>query len=516
MEKFVKPWQVVPLRIISLALVHAEKNTDFDHQFAYLLLDIGIETILKTYLINRKIDVDKFVFSELLQRVGDELRKDNLQVSLDKIDYFHKTRNELYYQIGEVTPPVVFVSYAWGGESERTVDELEQVFVEHDIHIVRDKKDLNYKGSIKEFEQRIGQGQCIILVINDKYLRSEHCMYELVEIDENKDFRNRIFPIVLGDAHIYNVIDRVNYIHYWDKQIEKLNQAVKKVGVMTNLREINATLEKYVHIRAKFDNLTNLLSDMNALTPEIHASGGFSTLISVIKSALASRRSENDQLSAQLRKYADLAKTLLKVLLNVDIDKSQEQKIIQTSQFPFLHPISLAGIQKNIVSLESNSSLVVEHLHPQIATRKIEAQLRYIRIDTGPDDESYLPSVRAEFVRQRIEAFNKITGLEFTEDDEADYEFVEYIIDVPEQLHVWLALQEISKDDWYNDWEKYKSAVNFLVHEQSKDGKAEDKRYEEIYEWTYGKANIVCEWVWAHIPNVEPKKSDWNMKSLFD
>ena len=70
----------------------------------------------------------------------------------------------------------VFVSYAWGGESERIVDELERAFAEHGIRIIRDKKDLGYKGSIEAFEQRIGHGQCVVLVISDKYLRSEHCM----------------------------------------------------------------------------------------------------------------------------------------------------------------------------------------------------------------------------------------------------------------------------------------------------------------------------------------------------
>ena len=74
----------------------------------------------------------------------------------------------------------VFVSYAWGGESESLVDTLERSFSEHGISIVRDKKDIHYRGSIKAFEQRIGQGQCVVLVISDKYLRSEHCMHELV------------------------------------------------------------------------------------------------------------------------------------------------------------------------------------------------------------------------------------------------------------------------------------------------------------------------------------------------
>ena len=79
----------------------------------------------------------------------------------------------------------VFVSYAWGGESERTVDELEQAFAARGLRVVRDKKDLGYKGSIEAFEQRIGRGQCVVLVISDKYLRSPHCMYELLKMQEN-------------------------------------------------------------------------------------------------------------------------------------------------------------------------------------------------------------------------------------------------------------------------------------------------------------------------------------------
>ncbi|MGC1375155.1 MAG: toll/interleukin-1 receptor domain-containing protein [Anaerolineales bacterium] len=180
----------------------------------------------------------------------------------------------------------VFVSYAWGDESERIVDELEQAFAKRGICIERDIKEVGYKDSIEAFEQRIGQGQCIILVISDKYLRSEHCMYELMEADKHKNLRERIFPIVLADAQIYKAIDRLNYIQHWDEQTEKLNQAIKKVNVMTNLGSITADLDKYARIRASFDHLTDLLSDMNALTPEVHAASGFSTLIDAVVRAM--------------------------------------------------------------------------------------------------------------------------------------------------------------------------------------------------------------------------------------
>lgn len=181
----------------------------------------------------------------------------------------------------------VFVSYAWGGESERTVDELELAFAERGFNIVRDKKDLAYRGSLQEFEQRIGRGQCVVLVISDKYLRSEHCMYELVEIAENEQFCERVFPIVLKSANIYKPVGRLIYIKYWEKEIKKLNTAIKRVDSLVNLTGFTAALNKYGRIRARFDDLTSLLSDMNALTPEILADNGFETLISAIRAAQA-------------------------------------------------------------------------------------------------------------------------------------------------------------------------------------------------------------------------------------
>ena len=43
-------------------------------------------------------------------------------------------------------------------ESERTVDAFQQAFAQRGIRVVRDKKELDYKGSIEAFEQRIPPG----------------------------------------------------------------------------------------------------------------------------------------------------------------------------------------------------------------------------------------------------------------------------------------------------------------------------------------------------------------------
>jgi tetratricopeptide (TPR) repeat protein len=185
----------------------------------------------------------------------------------------------------------VFVSYGWGGESELIVDELEQALAKHGISVTRDKKEIEYKGSIKDFEQRIGRGQCVILVISDKYLQSEHCMYELLEVDKSQNLRDRIFPIILNDARIYDPIDRLKYITYWEKRHKQLNSAIREnIDELSDLSGIFSELDRYRRIRASIDHLTDLLHDMNTLTPEMHKLYGFSMMIKLIKQRMVAEQ----------------------------------------------------------------------------------------------------------------------------------------------------------------------------------------------------------------------------------
>ena len=71
----------------------------------------------------------------------------------------------------------VFISYAWGEdtqEREVIVNQRDQSLQKRVLKIIRDKRDLGYKGSIRNFMQRIGEGDCVIVIISDKYLRSKN------------------------------------------------------------------------------------------------------------------------------------------------------------------------------------------------------------------------------------------------------------------------------------------------------------------------------------------------------
>ncbi|HET9907225.1 MAG TPA: toll/interleukin-1 receptor domain-containing protein [Anaerolineales bacterium] len=168
----------------------------------------------------------------------------------------------------------VFVSYAWGGEREEIVNQIDKSLQERGIKMIRDKRALGYKGSISQFMERIGQGNCVIVVISDKYLRSPNCMFELVEIAEGKQFHDRIFPIVLGDADIYDPVKRLGYVKHWEAKRAELAAAMKDVDP-ANLQGIREDMDLYDRIRDKVSGLTSILKDMNTLTPDMHRDSDF-------------------------------------------------------------------------------------------------------------------------------------------------------------------------------------------------------------------------------------------------
>jgi internalin A len=198
----------------------------------------------------------------------------------------------------------VFISYAWGGEREEVVNQIDQTLQQRGLKITRDKRDLGYKGSIKEFMERIGQGNCVIVVVSDKYLRSPNCMYELVEIADNKQFHDRIFPIVLADANIYDPIKRIEYVKYWEVKRAELADAMKTLDP-ANLQGIRDDMDLYDRIRDKISGLASTLKDMNTLTPEMHMEGNFSQLYDAIEKRMKESPTINSEVTREANSIAN-------------------------------------------------------------------------------------------------------------------------------------------------------------------------------------------------------------------
>ncbi|MGC9972542.1 MAG: COR domain-containing protein [Bryobacteraceae bacterium] len=180
----------------------------------------------------------------------------------------------------------VFVSYAWTEPSKAIVDQIEKLCKDRSITLHRDKSKMRYRDSIREFMQRIGRGKCIVVVVSKDYLESADCMFELTEIDARGNIRDRVFPVVLEDANIYSAMGRLGYIKYWEQKKAELDSELKKVGG-EHLEGSQKELNLYAKIRETIDRIVDILSDMNALTPEQHQGSNFQALLSALEARLS-------------------------------------------------------------------------------------------------------------------------------------------------------------------------------------------------------------------------------------
>lgn len=160
----------------------------------------------------------------------------------------------------------VFISYAWGGESEAVANEVDQAVTAAGLNLIRDKRDLGFKGLIKEFMEKIGQGHAVILLISDRYLKSPNCMFELLEVQKSGDFYDRIFPLVLPDAAIYKSTGIISYLKYWEGQIDELNDAIKGLDSFADTQGIREEIDLYTDIRGAIAKLAATFRNMNTLT----------------------------------------------------------------------------------------------------------------------------------------------------------------------------------------------------------------------------------------------------------
>jgi hypothetical protein len=179
--------------------------------------------------------------------------------------------------------PEIYISYAWNDESEDILKNLRLALDENQIKYFVDKKDINYRGNIGEFEERLGKGDHIILIISDKFLKSKDCMYEVLQImNKGGDISKKIYPIVLSDAMIYDPEQRVDYIKYWEEKKRNLNEKLKTIEA-EYLSGLRSDIDNYSEFRKIIDGIMTTLKEMNNLTPEIHRNERFKQLINSIK-----------------------------------------------------------------------------------------------------------------------------------------------------------------------------------------------------------------------------------------
>jgi TIR domain. len=163
----------------------------------------------------------------------------------------------------------IFISYSWTNKD--IADIIDEDFSKLGYPLTRDERDIRYKDSIKEFMQQIGKHDFVIMLISDSYLKSENCMYEVMEVIRDREYKKKILMIVLADedkkfyknyeklmaeepafnalkvgAEIYSSSGRIGYTEYWEtcenemiEQIARIQNDINKIQPLKEQKRIN-------------------------------------------------------------------------------------------------------------------------------------------------------------------------------------------------------------------------------------------------------------------------------------
>jgi len=207
----------------------------------------------------------------------------------------------------------VYVSYAWSVEREKgIVEKLEAACQARGIELLRDINQIRYGKSIREFMDQLSAGDHVVLVLSEQYFKSEHCMYELREIDSHSPdaaaFRQRVLPIVVEGTKIYEPIDRIPYLKHWEDKAAELEAGLSSLS-RRRTTNLNASLDLYHEFRDNVDRLLGELVDINALTEPVHLETDFAALLDRIRpkeepgkpTAITRNRKPDDHFQESLR-----------------------------------------------------------------------------------------------------------------------------------------------------------------------------------------------------------------------
>lgn len=136
--------------------------------------------------------------------------------------------------------PTVFISYNWGCEG--VADEL-QTRLSLYTDVVRDKSSLKPWGDLPKFISSIRNQDLAVLIISDAYLKSDACLFEVMELMKEQQWTERVMYIVVDDAQgIYDVAEHLKYIGYWERKEKELKEEIHKhnpAAVAEQAKELN-------------------------------------------------------------------------------------------------------------------------------------------------------------------------------------------------------------------------------------------------------------------------------------
>ena len=173
----------------------------------------------------------------------------------------------------------IYVSYSWTMMDE--VDNMCNAFDGAKLLYKRDVKDCTYRHNIHQFEEEIGRGARVLALINDEYLKSINCMYELARVFQCGNVERRLYPIVSITGHRGSEMLTELYEHWeniYQEKKTKLNDLPSGISM-----QVIDELAYCGLIIGEIPKIVSYLTQTNTLTFNDLSSNDYEMLINELR-----------------------------------------------------------------------------------------------------------------------------------------------------------------------------------------------------------------------------------------
>ena len=158
---------------------------------------------------------------------------------------------------------IVYISYKHNEVTNDHVEAIINGLKANRIDYSIDKEHVGYRDNIRKYEEEIGQGARIIVIITDNYLESPHCMYELTQIWKNKNVKERVFPIIDIEKYPRDSEGLLKSKSFWTKErAKKCELLAQETG---SLELLQRELDDINDIMNNINDVWTYIHDMNSL-----------------------------------------------------------------------------------------------------------------------------------------------------------------------------------------------------------------------------------------------------------
>ncbi len=195
----------------------------------------------------------------------------------------------------------IYISYAWNGRDEsgedgreHIVDKFCEACEQRGYTVKRDKTAIGYRDSIESFMRQIGAGKYVLAVVSAKYLFSEACMFEALQMLAHERFEERVFPVVLPDADIFKADKALDYKIHWNDKAKAYSNKLDLAGRDSASTEWQFKERIYKKIHEHIGEFITRIGRLNVLSPGKLMDDNFADLFAALERQIEKDRAATE------------------------------------------------------------------------------------------------------------------------------------------------------------------------------------------------------------------------------